>query len=108
MCENGDVLVVAELGVVEEEGRLGRRLLLERDGCRLGGAFAGDLDVRDLAAVPFVSSCHCVEYCRRTDLPEAEEVLDLLVFSLGRDVRNLDSVGGSHLEELYCWVWCKG
>lgn len=47
---DGD-LVVPELGVVEEEGSLGRSLLLEGDGCRLGGAFAGDLDVCDLAAV---------------------------------------------------------
>lgn len=46
---------VAQLGVVEEEGRLESCLPLEGDGCGLGVARGGDLDVGDLAAVEFVS-----------------------------------------------------
>ena len=74
-------LGATELGVIQELGGAGGRLLIEDDGSLLGAIGGrGNLEVGDLAA-------------------EGEKVLDLLVGGRGRDVLDLDGLGGgSHVE----------
>jgi hypothetical protein len=79
--------------VVEQERRLRSCGLLEGHGCRLGSAFGLDVDRGDLAAgktLEYSAGDRCI---RTKSLPEAEEVLDLLIISVGCDVRNLDNIG---------------
>lgn len=90
-------LDAAELGVVEELGRLGCCRLLEGHAGVLGLLVAGagarrHLDVGDLAA-------------------EAEEIFDLLVFGCGGDALHVDCVGRHDdvvwSDVMWCGVvWC--
>lgn len=84
----------SKLGVVQEQSGLGGSLLLEGDGRGLGLALGLDIEAGDLAA-------------------EAEEVADLLVVGLGRDVLNVDSCGrhaelilASQGQNRYLRGWC--
>lgn len=96
-------LVGAELGVVEEESGLSGSLLFEAHGVRLGGlvlGVGGDLKVGDLATDWRVSVCEG-RRCVCDDLPEAEEVPDLLLGGFVADALDVDGVGhicGVYLE----------
>ena len=92
----GDIdLVGAELCVVEEESGLSGSLFLEAHSVRLGGfvfGVRGDGKVGDLATDWRISMCD-FRRCVSDDLPEAEEVPDLLLSGLVADALDVDGVG---------------
>lgn len=99
-----DDLRRAELGVIEKQGCLGSRLLLESHGGILSSVRGrGNLDVGDLSAVGTnrlamldARARFDITWIMRLDLPEAEEFLHLLLFGFGRDILDVDGEVGSH------------
>jgi hypothetical protein len=98
----GDVdLGAGQLRVVQQQGRLGGRLLLKDNGGRLCAVGAlGYLEFCDLAAIrrgrAGLATMTAAKVQRGVDVPEAEEVSNLLLLGLGRDVLNVDGEMRSH------------
>lgn len=87
-------LAASELGVVEEKGGLGSRLLLEnyRGILRLAGW--GDLDLGDLSAEAEEPERNLMlASAAVAEVDEGNLLLDLLLRSGGGDVLNVHSVG---------------
>lgn len=77
--------VGTKLGVVEEESSLRSSLLLKDNFGRLGVTVLGDIDFSDLATGNrLVASSWLLHH--EVNLPEAEEILDLLDGGRGSDV----------------------
>ena len=93
-----DNLRGVKLRVVQELGCLGRRLLLKGYCSILGSVVGwGNLDVGNLAAIGADGLANERDDARMVlRSPEAKELSDLLLFSLSRDLFDVDGRVGSH------------